>query len=237
MVMEKDQFLSRREVLKVLAAAGGVAALSTLPSKWEKPFVRVGSLPAFAQASPGQYPFTNEIESIEFSGPGSNQLQVQQYPGWLVVTANSTTAKGAPAKAAPLYSPLASKPWIKIKRKWKVMGPPWAWVIKIKIKIKFFAWPGLNTKDVPEDDTDFWFFGVSGADLDLFSYYVTKLKIKKKKIEIEFLLPAVGSGLFPFYLSGYFPLLILLISGLSLSPCCYVGPGIFGDDVKSSWLK
>jgi hypothetical protein len=67
-------------------------------------------------------------------------------------------------------------------------------------------------------------------------YYVTKLKIKKNQIEIEFWLPAFGSGLYPFYLSGYFPFTIILLTGFALFPGYYVGPGIFGDQVGSSWL-
>jgi hypothetical protein len=235
----KNQLLSRREILKVLAATGGATALSTLPTAWEKPFVKAGALPVFAQTSPGQYPFTNEIESIEFEGAGSDQLEVAQYPGWLVVSERGSTSKVGPGKAAPLaYSPL-DRPWIKIKRKWEVFSPPWVPVIKVKIKIKFYALPGFEVTDVPVDDTDFWFFGISGVNLDLFSYYVTKLKIKKNKIEIEFLLPAIDGSLswFPFYLSGYLPVLILLISGWTLFPGFYVGPGTYGDQVKSSWLK
>jgi hypothetical protein len=44
--------LSRRELLKVLTAAGGaVAASSLLPKKWSKPQVGLGALPAHAQAT------------------------------------------------------------------------------------------------------------------------------------------------------------------------------------------
>jgi len=44
--------LSRREALKALTALGGAATLSTVPNHWEKPLVKVGALPAFAQISP-----------------------------------------------------------------------------------------------------------------------------------------------------------------------------------------
>ena len=50
------QTISRREALKVLTAAGGGLALSTLPSKWKKPLIEVGLLPAFAQTSPTPTP-------------------------------------------------------------------------------------------------------------------------------------------------------------------------------------
>ena len=43
--------ISRRQLLKVLAAAAGTAALSTVPNKWKTPVVEVGALPAQAQLS------------------------------------------------------------------------------------------------------------------------------------------------------------------------------------------
>ncbi len=43
--------MNRRQFLKALAVATGVAALSTLPSKWKTPVVEVGALPAHAQVS------------------------------------------------------------------------------------------------------------------------------------------------------------------------------------------
>jgi len=51
---ENDQVhdLNRRELLKVLAAAGGgLAAAAFLPGKWLKPVVEAGVLPAHAQAT------------------------------------------------------------------------------------------------------------------------------------------------------------------------------------------
>ena len=48
------QVLSRRELLKTLAALGGaVAASSLLPEKWAKPEVGAGALPAHAQSTVG----------------------------------------------------------------------------------------------------------------------------------------------------------------------------------------
>jgi hypothetical protein len=45
--------LSRRQLLKALAATGGaVSASSLLPGKWVKPVVEVGLLPAHAQVTP-----------------------------------------------------------------------------------------------------------------------------------------------------------------------------------------
>ena len=52
--MEQKQIsnISRREILKVLAASGGaLAAAAFLPVKWVKPLVQSGVLPAHAQSS------------------------------------------------------------------------------------------------------------------------------------------------------------------------------------------
>ena len=47
-----DHSLNRREILKVLAAAGGgLTAAAFLPGKWLKPVIESGVLPAHAQAS------------------------------------------------------------------------------------------------------------------------------------------------------------------------------------------
>ena len=45
--------ISRRELLKIIAATGGALAASTLlPGKWARPVVEAGVLPAHAQQSP-----------------------------------------------------------------------------------------------------------------------------------------------------------------------------------------
>ncbi|MBN1148557.1 MAG: twin-arginine translocation signal domain-containing protein [Anaerolineales bacterium] len=51
--MEESQTpLSRRELLKTLAASGGaLAAAAFLPAKWTRPVVQAGVLPAHAQAT------------------------------------------------------------------------------------------------------------------------------------------------------------------------------------------
>jgi hypothetical protein len=46
--------ISRRQLLKVLAAAAGTAVLSSVPNKWKTPVVDVGMLPAHAQTLSGR---------------------------------------------------------------------------------------------------------------------------------------------------------------------------------------
>jgi hypothetical protein len=44
--------LSRRQLLKALVAAGGAAAVASLPDAWTPPMIEVGTIPAHAQVSP-----------------------------------------------------------------------------------------------------------------------------------------------------------------------------------------
>jgi hypothetical protein len=48
---QKSTKLSRRDTIKILAAAAGAGALANLPSKWIKPGMDFGLLPAHAQTS------------------------------------------------------------------------------------------------------------------------------------------------------------------------------------------
>ena len=229
-----NQSVSRRDALKTLAAIGGATALSTIPSQWQKPIVQVGALPAFAQASPGQFPFTNEIESVEFEG-NDGPLQTAIQPGWIIVAPEGSTVGSATYD----YPWIILQPWIKIKRKFDIIVAPGIWgtlTIKIKIKIKFFAKPGFGSSNAPADNTDIWLFGISGANLGLFQYYVIKAKITQKKVEFVYQVPAISSGFWPFYFSVFFPFTIVLVNGSSLFPGFYLGPGIYGDQVSSSFL-
>jgi hypothetical protein len=63
--------ISRRTLLKVIAAAGGSLAASTmLPGKWVKPVLKVGVLPVHAQTSTlGIYHIVSSTASY-FSGDG-----------------------------------------------------------------------------------------------------------------------------------------------------------------------
>ncbi len=71
--------LSRRQLLKALAATGGaVSASSLLPGKWVKPVVEAGVLPAHAQVTPEPEPQPTE-EPLRYavlcdSEPGGGNL-------------------------------------------------------------------------------------------------------------------------------------------------------------------
>jgi len=50
---DQERKISRRRLLKIVATTGGATAASTLlPTKWTKPVVEVGLLPAHAQVTP-----------------------------------------------------------------------------------------------------------------------------------------------------------------------------------------
>jgi hypothetical protein len=67
---QEQNAISRREVLKAMAAVTGAAALAGLPSKWKKPVVQVGALPAHAQ---GTSP-TGGVTITDASGECVNQF-------------------------------------------------------------------------------------------------------------------------------------------------------------------
>ena len=79
--------LSRRQLLKTLAATGGaVSASSLLPGKWVKPVVEVGLLPAHAQVTPTVTPTltpTPTVEPLRYSvlcdsTPGGGDLNLTE---------------------------------------------------------------------------------------------------------------------------------------------------------------
>jgi hypothetical protein len=69
--------LSRRQLLKALAATGGaVSASSLLPGKWVKPVVEAGVLPAHAQVTPEPEPTEEPLQYSVLcdSDPGGGNL-------------------------------------------------------------------------------------------------------------------------------------------------------------------
>ena len=232
------QLLSRRDALKALIAAGGATALSNMPHQWEQPFVKVGTLPAFAQTSPLQYPFSNQIESIEFEGEPSSSFQVAVQQGWIIVAPTGTTINNSQANY--IYPWIIGRPWLKIKRKFQVITPPGLWgalTIKIKIKFKFFSLPGFGSSNKPKNGTNFTCFIISGANLNLFQHYNSTFQINGNNVVCSMSVPALNSGFWPFFLSCTFPSNFTLNNGSSLFPGYYLGPGCYGNSLKSSFLK
>jgi hypothetical protein len=66
---EETQALSRRELLKILAAAGGaVGAAAFMPAKWSKPLVEAGVLPAHAQGTADNELIISNLSIFAFDG-------------------------------------------------------------------------------------------------------------------------------------------------------------------------
>jgi hypothetical protein len=61
--------LSRRQALKVIAAAVGVTSLNSLPARWQAPVIEVGALPAHAQSSAAVY----QVVSVRKLTPCENR--------------------------------------------------------------------------------------------------------------------------------------------------------------------
>jgi len=82
--------VSRRTMLKLIAAAGGSTAASfALPGKWVKPFVRAGVLPVHAQTSQapgGIYSISGSNESVGQDGPWFFNLSVNVSPALAGIT-------------------------------------------------------------------------------------------------------------------------------------------------------
>jgi hypothetical protein len=91
--MENNQApkVTRKQFLKLLAAAGGAtAAAAFLPGKWVKPIVKVGVLPAHAQSSDGVITIT--------------RLNINR--GGIVLNIQKGRGLASPVK----YSPLSAAP-------------------------------------------------------------------------------------------------------------------------------
>ncbi len=85
--------ISRRQLLKVLAAAAGTAVLSSVPNKWKTPVVDVGMLPAHAQTLSGTGSLTGTIgglvapvsgNSPKIVGPVDFTVGLQGFPSFTV---------------------------------------------------------------------------------------------------------------------------------------------------------
>jgi hypothetical protein len=65
--------LSRRDALKILAAAAGATTLANLPPQWSKPGIAVGVLPAHAQTSVVHVKHTLDCDDNAFIQPNVEQ--------------------------------------------------------------------------------------------------------------------------------------------------------------------
>jgi hypothetical protein len=64
-----EKKLSRRDAMKILGAAIGAAALANLPSKWDKPELAQGVLPAHARQSAGFFCYPSEtVDAATWNG-------------------------------------------------------------------------------------------------------------------------------------------------------------------------
>jgi hypothetical protein len=117
--------VSRRRLLKALVAAGGTVAASTLlPSKWTKPVVEVGVLPAHAQATPSAAPTAEpEYSAVCDSTPGGGDItghynlpsgsgRIESIEPYLIITSGTGSVEGIvttmEAEAVPPTAPLPS---------------------------------------------------------------------------------------------------------------------------------
>jgi hypothetical protein len=98
--------ITRREALKVLAAATGAVVLSNLPQEWKTPIVEVGVLPAHAQGASGPAPqifnmsgfwdtanMGTSVRGVTIN-PICNVNAVFNYSDALGQVSNSTTVNG-----------------------------------------------------------------------------------------------------------------------------------------------
>lgn len=73
---EQPRKLSRRDAIKLLGAAAGASVLASLPTKWTKPEITTGVLPAHAQTSACSYAVFIEV----LSNDGTLGFSVSQGP-------------------------------------------------------------------------------------------------------------------------------------------------------------
>jgi len=67
---KSSQKISRRDALKILTAVAGGAVLANIPSKWTKPELLAGVLPAHAQTSGGHTLAAGADQTVFICQPG-----------------------------------------------------------------------------------------------------------------------------------------------------------------------
>lgn len=73
---EQSKKLSRRDAIKLLGAAAGASVLASLPTKWTKPEITTGVLPAHAQ-TPACYDLVIEFTFAPAGGTISYDNGIQ----------------------------------------------------------------------------------------------------------------------------------------------------------------
>jgi hypothetical protein len=95
--------LSRRDLLKALAAATGATIISTIPNKWVTPIIEIGALPAHAQASQlGSIQVTITVQAFR---PNRSKPAPSCSPTWKVRVHNSSVDTTVDVSDTP------SNPW------------------------------------------------------------------------------------------------------------------------------
>ncbi|GIK40840.1 MAG: hypothetical protein BroJett011_46730 [Chloroflexota bacterium] len=211
--------LSRRDALKALAATTGAAALSSVPDQWQKPVVKVGALPAFAQVSPLTYPFSNRVDvRIEQGGAalaGATSFEDQGWVGVYIPDPNAPI-KGQDDKG---------RPWRRLRRR-RVGPPSWApGPITVIITLTFFPVDILEPNHIPQGNIFCYGYGLTGGTA---FNGLLEGNIANGTVVFIFTMPVAFFGFF--FFSCFFPTIIFLQNGDELDSSFYFGPCLYGPN-------
>ena len=97
--MTEEKKLSRRDAIKLIGATAGASALANIPSKWSKPTLAGGMIPAHAQTSGCSLPnFSMLVKFHEVNGTGISSgfgaLGDANYSNNLIQTSGVETTTG-----------------------------------------------------------------------------------------------------------------------------------------------
>lgn len=219
-----ERVLSRRDALKTLAAATGATALATLPGKWETPALEVGVLPAFAQSSATNIPFTS---IAEVGQPGSG-VRPAEDRGWIAVVVNNGVAvqqlSGADNGITAQQLPVIIPPIRPDERNFNAPAPSWT-SISISTTSFTFISKTSDPDSVPADGTQLVCYGISG-DMQ-FEATITASVINRVVI-FDFPLPDTYSGVFYFSVN-FVATIITLVTEIEIEVLTYVAVGIYAE--------
>jgi hypothetical protein len=103
---ENKPKISRRDAIKLIAAAGAVS-LAALPDKWSSPLLQFGALPAHAQTSVPIYTFvcppspTETIPVLDGSFEGTSTVQISPVAAGVSLTYSISTSAGSITSPIP----------------------------------------------------------------------------------------------------------------------------------------